>query len=58
MPMEQPKPGLKKDDWNDVEVLLDADIVRAFFDDGGGAVSAATEDMRSYGPLALYVGSR
>ena len=57
MPMEHVKPGLKKDDWNDVEVLLDADIVRAFFDDGGGAVSAATEDMKSYGPLALYAGA-
>ena len=57
MPIEHVKPGLKKDDWNDVEVLLDADIVRAFFDDGSGAVSAATEDMKSYGPLALYTGA-
>jgi hypothetical protein len=56
MPMTRPAQGLKKDGWNDVEVLLDADIVRAFFNDGGGAVSAATEDMSSYGPLALYVG--
>ena len=55
-PMPRPVPGLRKDGWNDVEVLLDADIVRAFFNDGGGAVSAATEDMTSYGPIALYVG--
>jgi hypothetical protein len=56
MPMTRPALGLKKDDWNDVEVLLDADIVRAFFNDGGGAVSAATEDMGGYGPIALYTG--
>jgi hypothetical protein len=57
LPMEHPTPGLKKDDWNEVEVLLDADIVRAFFDDGSGQVSAATEDMNGYGPIALYVGA-
>jgi len=56
LPMEHPTPGLRKDGWNNIEVLLDADIVRAFFNDGGGAVSAATEDMSSYGPPALYVG--
>ena len=55
-PLEHPKPGIRKDDWNDVEVLLDADIVRAFFNDGGDAVSAATDDMSGFGPFALYVG--
>ena len=55
-PIARPSPGLRKDDWNDVEVLLDADIIRAFFNDGGGAVSAATEDMNGYGPFALHVG--
>ncbi|WP_213803511.1 FG-GAP-like repeat-containing protein [Granulicella sp. dw_53] len=58
MPMSRPAQGIKKGDWNDVEVLLDADIVRAFFNDGGGQVSAATEDMNSYGPIALYVGDK
>src|ERR1700710_2689801 len=56
LPMARPTPGIKQGDWNDVEILLDADIVRAFFNAGGGQVSAATEDMNSYGPLALYVG--
>jgi hypothetical protein len=54
-PIERPTSGLRKDDWNDVEVLLDADIVRAFFNDGGDAVSAATEDMNGFGPFALHV---
>jgi hypothetical protein len=53
-PLEHPAHGLRKDGWNDVEVLLDADILRAFFDDGGDAVSVATEDMNSFGPFALY----
>jgi len=51
VPVDRPKQGLRKDEWNDVEVLLDADIVRAFFNDGGDAVSAATEDMNGYGRL-------
>lgn len=55
-PMERPAHGLHKDDWNDVEILLDADIVRAFFNDGADAVSAATEGMSDFGPFALYVG--
>jgi hypothetical protein len=56
-PIEHPKAGLRKDEWNDVEVLLDADIIRAFFNDGGDAVSAATEDMNGFGPFALHVGA-
>jgi len=54
-PTERPAHGLRKDDWNEVEVLLDADIVRAFFNDGGDAVSAATEEMNGFGSFALYV---
>ncbi|QHN05510.1 DUF1080 domain-containing protein [Granulicella sp. WH15] len=56
MPMDRPAPGLKVNDWNEIELLLDADIVRGFLDDGSGQVSAATEDMDGYGPIALYVG--
>lgn len=55
-PMLRPEHGLRKGEWNDVEILLDADILRAFFDDGGDAVSVATDDMDGYGPFALYVG--
>ena len=56
LPVARPTQGLKKDGWNEVEALLDADILRAFFNDGGGQVSVATEDMDSYGSIALYVG--
>ena len=56
LPIQRPVQGVKKDDWNDIEILLDADILRGFMNDGGGQVSVATEDMNSYGPIALYVG--
>ncbi|MBT9330823.1 FG-GAP-like repeat-containing protein [Paracidobacterium acidisoli] len=57
MPLQLPARGLKMGDWNEVEVLLDADIIRAFFNDGGAQVSTATEGMDAYGPFALYVGA-
>jgi hypothetical protein len=54
-PVEHPVMGVQKDKWNDLEILLDADILRAFMNDGGGQASVATDDMDSYGPIALYV---
>jgi len=56
LPINRPPTGIRKGDWNEIEILLDADIIRAFGNDGGVQASAATEDMNGYGPLALYVG--
>jgi Domain of Unknown Function (DUF1080)/FG-GAP-like repeat len=56
IPITKPQQGIREGEWNQIEILLDADIVRGFLNDGGGAVSAATDDMDSYGPFALYVG--
>jgi hypothetical protein len=54
-PMPRPQHGLRTGDWNEVEVLVDADILRAFLNDGGDAVSVATDDMNGYGAFGLYV---
>ena len=54
--MPHPPRGLQPG-WNQVEVLLDAEILRAFLNDGGGEASAAAENMDDYGPMALYIGS-
>jgi hypothetical protein len=56
LPVTRPEQGIHSGEWNEVEVLLDADVVRAFLNNGGGFVSAATDDMDGYGPIALYVG--
>jgi hypothetical protein len=53
--MPRPQQGLQPG-WNQIEVLLDAEIIRAFLNDGGGEASAAAENMDEYGPMALYVG--
>jgi hypothetical protein len=57
LPLAVPAHGLKENEWNDVEVLLDADLLRAFFDDGSAQVSTATENTEGFGPFALYVGA-
>ena len=54
--MPHPPRGLQPE-WNQVEVLLDAEILRAFLNDGGGEASAAAENMDGYGPMALYIGA-
>jgi len=44
--------------WNSVEILLDADIVRAFINSGGEVAGGATADNSTgYGPIALYIGA-
>jgi hypothetical protein len=53
--MPHPPRGVREG-WNQVEVLLDAEIIRSFLNDGGGEASAATEKMDEYGPMALYAG--
>ena len=54
LPFELPDNGLRANDWNHVELIFDANIVRKILNDGRevGAVS----DDDGYGPIALYVG--
>ena len=56
IPIERPQQGVREGEWNEIELLLDADILRAFMNDGGGQASVATEEMSDYGPIALYIG--
>ena len=56
-PIPRPTTGLRTGDWNTIELVLDANILRAFLNDAGGiADSVAESDYGSYGPFALYVG--
>ncbi len=58
MPITQPHPGLRNGDWNEIEILLDANIMRAYLNNTGREISVATDDdeMDAYGPIALFVG--
>lgn len=56
LPIERTTASIRNDEWNEIEILLDADIMRSYLNDDGGRNSVATNDMDSYGPIALYVG--
>jgi hypothetical protein len=56
LPIERPSTALRPGEWNEVEILLDANIVRVLLNEGGGAGGAADEDTGKFGPLALFAG--
>ena len=58
LPITMPHAHVRAGEWNELEVMLDADIIRAYLNDTGRGVSAATDndDLDAYGPIALYVG--
>ena len=56
-PIPRPTTGLRSGDWNTIELVLDANILRAFLNDLGGiGDSVAESEYGAYGPFALYVG--
>ena len=56
-PIPRPTTGLRSGDWNTIELVLDANILRAFLNDLGGiGDSVAEPEYGAYGPFALYVG--
>ena len=56
-PIPRPTTNLRAGDWNTIELVLDANILRAFLNDAGGiGDSAAETEYGAYGPFALYVG--
>jgi hypothetical protein len=58
LPIPRPDTGLHPGEWNQVEILLDANIVRGFLNISGSETAggvAEDEDGR-YGPIALYSG--
>jgi hypothetical protein len=67
LPIVPPATGLRPRDWNQIEIILDANIIRPFLNDGAigilGVISrmvlvgqVADEEFGRYGPIALYVG--
>ena len=56
-PIPRPNTGLRHGDWNTIELVLDANILRAFLNDAGGiGDSVAETEYGAFGPFALYVG--
>ena len=53
LPFDRPDTALRPDDWNEIECMFDANIIRAVLNNGSEAGGVADE---GYGPVALYVG--
>jgi hypothetical protein len=53
LPFTMPDYSLRPNEWNEIEFMFDANIVRAVLNNGREAGGVADE---GYGPIALYVG--
>ena len=47
---------LKPDDWNETDIVFDANILRVSVNGRGAGGGAADEDLAKFGSVALYVG--
>ncbi len=63
-PFKRPDTELRPGEWNQIEIFLDANIIRAFLNDGreiGGRVGSTSDEISGldgFGPIALYVGGQ
>jgi hypothetical protein len=48
--------ALKANDWNDVDVVIDANILRPWVNTSASGGGAADDDLGTFGPIAIYVG--
>jgi hypothetical protein len=56
-PLKRPDTTYRSNDWNQVEIFLDLNVVRCFFNDGNQtAVGVADENAGNYGAIALFAG--
>jgi 3-keto-disaccharide hydrolase/FG-GAP-like repeat len=47
---------LKPNDWNDLDVVIDANILRPWVNTAANGGGAADDDLGAFGPIAIYVG--
>lgn len=58
-PFTKPDYAYRSGEWNQLEIVMDANFLRAWLNDGpeaGMANGMAPDDAGRYGPVALYVG--
>ena len=48
--------ALKPNDWNDLDVVIDANIMRPWVNTDGSGGGAADDELGKFGPIAIYVG--
>ncbi|MGH9370256.1 MAG: FG-GAP-like repeat-containing protein [Vicinamibacterales bacterium] len=56
-PITRPATGLRAGEWNTIDLIIDANILRPFLNDAGGlSGGVADAEFGSFGPIALYAG--
>ena len=58
LPVKRPHTAFRTNDWNQIEIFLETNVIRSFLNDGreiGGAIDGASA-LTDFGPIALYVG--
>ena len=48
--------GLKPNDWNEVDFVIDANIMRPWVNTSTSGGGAADDELGKFGPIAIYVG--
>ncbi len=56
LPLIRPSSAFRTDDWNQVEIMIDANMVHTVLNNGGDNPGITEDNDAQYGPLALYVG--
>jgi len=57
VPMKIPDTDYRENEWNEIEVFIETNVIRCFLNDGreiGGAVDGESA-LSGFGPIALYV---
>jgi hypothetical protein len=52
----RPGPTLTLNDWQTVQIILDADVLSLSINGRGGASASTNDRMMGFGPIALYAG--
>lgn len=56
LPLTPPDTAMHPGEWNELEILLDAGIIRSYVNVGRETGGVAEDESGSYGPIALFVG--
>jgi hypothetical protein len=54
LPAQKPNTEFRTGEWNQIEVFLELNVLRAFVNDGG-EMGGATPEVNAFGPPALYM---
>ncbi len=60
LPVRPPNTGFHENDWNEIEIFIETNVIRGFLNDGreiGGAVDGESA-LSGFGPVALFVGGQ